>query len=148
MHSGLQHQETSLAVSGAAGTARLLSQLPFPWLIIPCEPPGATGALCKPSVDQLLPGAEKLGAPAIALLTPVTAHALPECWKCLILSETAQIRSLFPSPSPQGKEFNAASGGFPGFPGCLIRVMAQITGLQFVLFVVNRTFVIPQANRV
>lgn len=106
------------------------------------------GALCRPSVDQLLPGAEKLGALAITLLAPVTAHALPECWKCLILSETAQICSLFPSPSPQGKEFNAASGGFPGFPGCLIRVVAQITGLQFVLFVVNKTFVIPQANRV
>lgn len=62
MHSGLPRQETSLAVSGAAGTVRLLSQLPFPWLITPCEPPGAMGALCKPSADQLLPGAEKLGA--------------------------------------------------------------------------------------
>lgn len=106
------------------------------------------GALCKPSVDQLLPGAEKLGALVITVLTPVTAHALPECWKCLILSEASQICSWFPSPSPLGKEFDDVSGGFPGFPGCFIRVMAQITGLQFVLFVVDRTFVFPQANRV
>lgn len=63
----------SLAVSGAAGTVRFLSQLPFPWLVTPCEPPGAMGALCKPSVDQLLPGAEKL---VITLLPPVIAHAL------------------------------------------------------------------------
>lgn len=54
-------------MSGAAGTVRLLSQLPFPWLITPCEPPGAMGALCKPSADQLLPGAEKLGALVITL---------------------------------------------------------------------------------
>lgn len=111
----------------------LYQRLSMPWPVVLCATRRESSFGCHLLISLCL-RAEKRGALLIMILTPATAHALIVCckwpdpfWVCIKMLTVA----FFSTP---GEGFYAASGGFPGFPGCWSRVEFQMTGFQCLLF--------------